>query len=114
MTETHGREHDVRPHPHIGLATVTYLFDGAIEHRDTLGSVQTIRPGDVNWMTAGRGIALFTDELIDPALAIALRAQGYDAISCHEVGRSNQRISDRDQLAFAAAAVRSIIKIYVR
>jgi redox-sensitive bicupin YhaK (pirin superfamily) len=48
---------DVRPHPHIGLATVTYLFDGAIEHRDTLGSVQTIRPGDVNWMTAGRGIA---------------------------------------------------------
>jgi redox-sensitive bicupin YhaK (pirin superfamily) len=48
---------DVRPHPHIGLATVTYLFDGAIEHRDTLGTIQTIRPGDVNWMTAGRGIA---------------------------------------------------------
>ncbi len=48
---------DVRPHPHIGLATVTYLYEGAIEHRDTLGSVQTIRPGDVNWMTAGRGIA---------------------------------------------------------
>jgi redox-sensitive bicupin YhaK (pirin superfamily) len=47
---------DVRPHPHIGLATVTYLFRGAIEHRDSLGSVQTIRPGDVNWMTAGRGI----------------------------------------------------------
>ncbi len=48
---------DVRPHPHIGLATVTYLYDGAIEHRDSLGTVQTIRPGDVNWMTAGRGIA---------------------------------------------------------
>ena len=47
---------DVRPHPHIGLATVTYLFDGAIEHRDNLGNVQVIRPGDVNWMTAGRGI----------------------------------------------------------
>jgi len=47
---------DVRPHPHIGLATVTYLFEGVIEHRDSLGSVQTIRPGDVNWMTAGRGI----------------------------------------------------------
>ncbi|WDD95104.1 pirin family protein [Burkholderia sp. FERM BP-3421] len=47
---------DVRPHPHIGLATVTYLFDGAILHRDSLGSVQTIVPGDVNWMTAGRGI----------------------------------------------------------
>ena len=42
---------------HIGLATVTYLFDGAQMHRDTLGSVQEIRPGDVNWMTAGRGIA---------------------------------------------------------
>lgn len=48
---------DVRPHPHIGLATVTYLFDGEILHRDTLGSVQVIRPGDVNWMTAGSGIA---------------------------------------------------------
>jgi redox-sensitive bicupin YhaK (pirin superfamily) len=51
-----GHGMDVRPHPHIGLATVTYLFDGAIEHRDNLGNVQTIRPGDVNWMTAGRGI----------------------------------------------------------
>ena len=48
---------DVRPHPHIGLATVTYLFDGEILHRDSLGTVQPIRPGDVNWMTAGRGIA---------------------------------------------------------
>jgi len=47
----------VRPHPHIGLATVTYLFEGEIMHRDTLGSVQVIRPGDVNWMTAGSGIA---------------------------------------------------------
>jgi hypothetical protein len=47
---------DVRPHPHIGLATVTYLFAGEIDHRDSLGSVQTIRPGDVNWMVAGRGI----------------------------------------------------------
>lgn len=47
---------DVRPHPHIGLATVTYLYDGEILHRDSVGSVQAIRPGDVNWMTAGRGI----------------------------------------------------------
>jgi hypothetical protein len=47
---------DVRPHPHIGLATVTYLFDGEILHRDSLGSMQAIRPGEVNWMTAGRGI----------------------------------------------------------
>jgi redox-sensitive bicupin YhaK (pirin superfamily) len=52
-----GRGIDVRPHPHIGLATVTYLFEGSQMHRDTLGSVQEVRPGDVNWMTAGRGIA---------------------------------------------------------
>jgi redox-sensitive bicupin YhaK (pirin superfamily) len=48
---------DVRPHPHIGLATVTYLFDGSILHRDSLGSQLSIVPGDVNWMTAGSGIA---------------------------------------------------------
>jgi redox-sensitive bicupin YhaK (pirin superfamily) len=48
---------DVRPHPHIALATVTYLFSGAIMHRDSLGSELVIRPGDVNWMVAGRGIA---------------------------------------------------------
>ena len=48
---------DVRPHPHIGLATVTFLWSGTIRHRDTLGSLQDISPGDVNWMTAGRGIA---------------------------------------------------------
>ena len=48
---------DVRPHPHIGLATVTYLTEGSILHRDTLGSTQPIRPGDVNWMVAGSGIA---------------------------------------------------------
>ncbi len=49
-------EHDVRPHPHIGLATVTYLFEGAMTHRDSLGNVQEILPGAVNWMTAGCGI----------------------------------------------------------
>jgi redox-sensitive bicupin YhaK (pirin superfamily) len=47
---------DVRPHPHIGLATVTWLFDGEILHRDSVGSVQSIRPGEVNWMVAGHGI----------------------------------------------------------
>ena len=51
-----GRGIDVRPHPHIGLATVTWLFDGSLVHRDSLGSVQSIAPGDVNWMVAGRGI----------------------------------------------------------
>ena len=52
-----GKGVDVRPHPHINLATVTYLFEGALMHRDSVGSVREIRPGEVNWMTAGRGIA---------------------------------------------------------
>jgi redox-sensitive bicupin YhaK (pirin superfamily) len=52
-----GADYDVPPHPHIGLSTVTYLLQGEIIHRDSLGSVQRILPGDVNWMTAGRGIA---------------------------------------------------------
>jgi len=51
-----GQGADVRPHPHIGLATVTYLFEGAQVHRDSLGTVQRIEPGDVNWMTSGKGI----------------------------------------------------------
>jgi redox-sensitive bicupin YhaK (pirin superfamily) len=50
------RKVDVRPHPHIGLSTITYLFEGEIMHRDSVGSEQPIRPGEVNWMTAGRGI----------------------------------------------------------
>ncbi|MGN6454342.1 MAG: pirin family protein [Steroidobacteraceae bacterium] len=50
------READVRPHPHIGLSTVTYVFAGEIMHRDSTGIEQAIRPGEVNWMTAGRGI----------------------------------------------------------
>lgn len=54
---SHGaREHDVRPHPHIGLATVTYLFEGAMQHADSTGANQRIEPGAINWMTAGRGI----------------------------------------------------------
>ncbi len=51
-----GKGMDVRPHPHIGLATITWLFEGAIRHRDNLGSLMDIRPGEVNWMTAGNGI----------------------------------------------------------
>jgi redox-sensitive bicupin YhaK (pirin superfamily) len=57
---------DVRPHPHIGLSTVTYLFDGEIHHRDSLGVSQKIHPGEVNWMTAGSGIV--HSERTDPAL----------------------------------------------
>ncbi len=51
-----GRGVDVRPHPHIGLSTMTYLFEGVFTHRDSTGAVQDIRPGEVNWMTAGRGV----------------------------------------------------------
>jgi redox-sensitive bicupin YhaK (pirin superfamily) len=54
--ELPGVNHDVRPHPHIGLATVTYLFEGAMMHRDSLGTAQLIEPGAINWMTSGRGI----------------------------------------------------------
>jgi redox-sensitive bicupin YhaK (pirin superfamily) len=56
VTEHPDDAHDVRPHPHIGLATVTYLFDGAQMHRDSVGSVRRIEPGAINWMTAGKGI----------------------------------------------------------
>jgi redox-sensitive bicupin YhaK (pirin superfamily) len=60
------RKADVRPHPHIGLSTVSYLFGGQITHRDSLGVEQVIRPGEVNWMTAGRGIA-HSERFEDPA-----------------------------------------------
>src|SRR3954469_18763538 len=50
------RSVDVRPHPHIGLSTVTYLLEGEIMHRDSVGSEQAVRPEEMNWMTAGRGI----------------------------------------------------------
>jgi redox-sensitive bicupin YhaK (pirin superfamily) len=56
VTVTPADDHDVRPHPHIGLATLTYLFDGVILHRDNLGTTQRIEPGAINWMTAGSGI----------------------------------------------------------
>ena len=66
---------DVRPHPHIGLATVTYLFDGSMMHRDTLGSALEIKPGEVNWMTAGRGIA-HSERTGDAARASGHRMHG--------------------------------------
>ena len=56
ITAQPGDNHDVRPHPHIGLATVTYLFEGAMQHHDSTGANQRIEPGAINWMTAGRGI----------------------------------------------------------
>ena len=66
---------DVRPHPHIGLATVTYLFDGALNHRDSLGTVVDIAPGAVNWMTAGRGI-VHSERTPDRARAVGQRMHG--------------------------------------
>lgn len=73
-----GQGIDVRPHPHIGLATVTYLFEGEILHRDSLGVVQSIRPGAVNWMIAGRGIV--HSERSDPEIrGTARRMHGIQA-----------------------------------
>ena len=57
LPAAYDRQADVRPHPHIGLSTVSYLLSGQITHRDSLGTLQIIRPGEVNWMTAGRGIS---------------------------------------------------------
>jgi redox-sensitive bicupin YhaK (pirin superfamily) len=71
MEAAPGQDVDVRPHPHIGLATVTWLFEGELIHRDSLGAVQPIAPGDVNWMTAGRGIV--HSERGDPELRKSAR-----------------------------------------
>ena len=67
--------HDVRPHPHIGLATVTYLFEGAMLHRDSTGVVQRIEPGAINWMTAGRGI-VHSERTPDDLRSVARRSHG--------------------------------------
>lgn len=62
-----GDELSVRPHPHIGLSTITYLYDGLVRHRDSLGTELAIRPGEVNWMTAGLGIVHSEHSLLDAA-----------------------------------------------
>jgi redox-sensitive bicupin YhaK (pirin superfamily) len=67
--------HDVRPHPHIGLATVTYLFEGAMMHRDSTGVVQRIEPGAINWMTAGRGI-VHSERTPDDQRGVVRRSHG--------------------------------------
>ena len=71
------RNVDVRPHPHIGLSTVTYLFSGEVMHRDSLGSQQAIRPHEVNWMTAGRGIT--HGERFEKARAVGDHLHGIQA-----------------------------------
>src|SRR5512139_2368302 len=75
ITAQPGQHHDVRPHPHIGLATVTYLFEGAMLHRDSTGAVQRIEPGAINWMTAGRGI-VHSERTPDDLRAVARRVHG--------------------------------------
>lgn len=67
--------HDVRPHPHIGLATVTYLFEGAMMHRDSTGVAQRIEPGAINWMTAGRGV-VHSERTPDDLRGTARRTHG--------------------------------------
>jgi redox-sensitive bicupin YhaK (pirin superfamily) len=68
-------DHDVRPHPHIGLSTVTYLFEGAMLHRDSTGVVQRIEPGAINWMTAGRGI-VHSERTPDDLRGVERRSHG--------------------------------------
>lgn len=75
-SEVNGQSLDVLPHPHIGLSTVSYLFDGKMTHRDSLGVEQVIEPGEVNWMTAGKGIA-HSERFEDPAV---LAAGGFEMI----------------------------------
>ena len=67
--------HDVRPHPHIGLATVTYLFEGAMLHRDSLGQRQRIEPGAINWMTSGRGV-VHSERTPDDLRGVVRRSHG--------------------------------------
>jgi redox-sensitive bicupin YhaK (pirin superfamily) len=67
--------HDVRPHPHIGLATVTYLYEGAMLHRDSTGVVQRIEPGAINWMTSGRGI-VHSERTPDDLRGVPRRSHG--------------------------------------
>ena len=75
VVATPADNHDVRPHPHIGLATVTYLFEGAMLHRDSTGVVQRIEPGAINWMTAGRGI-VHSERTPDDLRGVTRRSHG--------------------------------------
>lgn len=105
-----GKGIDVRPHPHIGLATVTYLFEGSQMHRDTLGSAVEIAPGDVNWMTAGRGIA--HSERTGPEVrARGHRLHGIQSwvglpVADEEAPPSFQHVGSRDLPAMEVGGVR--------
>lgn len=102
------RSVDVRPHPHIGLATVTYLFAGEVTHRDSLGYEQAIRPQEVNWMTAGRGIT--HSERFERARAQGDHLHGIQAwvalpTECEEVAPSFSHHSERDLPQWSEAGV---------
>lgn len=75
ITASPADDHDVRPHPHIGLATVTYLFEGAMQHRDSTGVSQRIEPGAINWMTAGQGI-VHSERTPEDLRGVARRSHG--------------------------------------
>lgn len=115
VTVPPGGGHAVRPHPHIGLATVTYLFDGAMLHSDSLGYVQQIAPGAINWMTAGRGIV--HSERPPPALAattysnhgIQLWAALPQAFEEVEASFSHTPAADIPELTVGDAQVRVLI-----
>ena len=99
VTATPADNHDVRPHPHIGLATVTYLFEGAMLHRDSTGVVQRIEPGAINWMTAGRGI-VHSERTPDDLRSVTRRSHGLQLWSA--VPEANEE--DAPRFAHTAAA----------
>ena len=108
-------QHDVRPHPHIGLATVTYLFEGAMLHRDSTGAVQRIEPGAINWMTAGRGI-VHSERTPEDLRGVARRSHGLQlwaalpaADEDVEPGLVHTPAAAMPQLEVGGAAVRVLI-----
>ena len=115
VTEHPADRHDVRPHPHIGLATVTYLFEGAMMHRDSLGTEQRIEPGAINWMTAGSGI-VHSERTPDDLLGSVRRTHGLQLWAAlpraHEEAPAAFSHTPADQipeLAFEGATVRVLV-----
>ncbi|MBX9817653.1 MAG: pirin family protein, partial [Burkholderiaceae bacterium] len=107
--------HDVRPHPHIGLATVTYLLEGAMMHRDSTGVVQRIEPGAINWMTAGRGI-VHSERTPDDLRSVTRRSHGFQLWSAlpaeHEEDApsfAHTPASDIPEVQLPGATVRVLI-----
>ncbi|MCB9680587.1 MAG: pirin family protein [Alphaproteobacteria bacterium] len=83
------RSRDVRPHPHIGLSTVSYLFEGSIHHRDSLGSDALVRPGEIHWMRAGHGI-VHSERAPEDTLGTTVRSHGLQLWCAHPDGAEDQ------------------------